>query len=340
MISKAEQKLTYPIALLLSTSRRKTFEALGRDIGISGDTIIRRVNKSATTVDELVLYAKKLFKKKAYLLIDDTLILKIYSRYIEGACDNYSSSDGRSYRSLCSVVAMITDGNTALPIDQVIWTSAEFSQTTYKKKWELAQVLIKKIQGLINIKAVVMDGLYDTHAMIQWLISNNVPFEMRFHSNRVIEYKGMRSQIRESEPLQLSGKRPKRKIRASWYKINLYFTALRRRIRNGEFITIYQVSNYKASAREHVQIYGYRWNIEKFFRTAKQKLGLNDCQSLKQETQEKHIMNVFLTYILVQFERKKNKLKNPEAAIKSLKQRNFHELKSYFLRSGQIFGIA
>jgi len=185
-----------------------------------------------------------------------------------------------------------------------------------------------------------MDGLYDTHAMIQWLTSNNIPFEMRFHSNRVIEYKGMRSQIRESEPLQLSGKRPKRTIRASWYKINLYFTALRRRTRNGEFITIYQVSNYKASAREHIQAYGYRWNIEKFFRTAKQKLGLNDCQSLKQETQEKHIMNVFLTYTLVQFERKKNKLKNPEAAIKSLKQRNFLELKSYFLRSGQIFGVA
>jgi len=135
MISKAEQKLTYPIALLLSTSRRKTFEALGRDIGVSGDTIIRRVNKSVTTIKELLWYVKKLFKnKKIYLLIDDTLILKIYSRYIEGACDNYSSSDGRSYRSLCSVVAMITDGEIALPIDQVIWTSAEFSQTTYKKK--------------------------------------------------------------------------------------------------------------------------------------------------------------------------------------------------------------
>ena len=93
MISQAERKLIYPIALILSTARRKTFEALGQEAEISGDKISNLVNSNAATVEELVEFAQKIFKrKKIYLLIDDTLIDKLYSKVIEGACDNYSSA--------------------------------------------------------------------------------------------------------------------------------------------------------------------------------------------------------------------------------------------------------
>ncbi len=37
MIRKTERKLTYPVALLLSSPSRKTFESLGREAGVSGD---------------------------------------------------------------------------------------------------------------------------------------------------------------------------------------------------------------------------------------------------------------------------------------------------------------
>ena len=85
---------------------------------------------------------------------------------------------------------------------------------------------------------------------------------------------------------------------------------------------------------------GYRWNIEKFFRTAKQKLGLNDCQSRKKELQEKHLLNAFFAYALLQYNRKKKKLKNVESAIKSIKHLSFVEIKHSFMRSVEIFGIA
>jgi hypothetical protein len=86
------------------------------------------------------------------------------------------------------------------------------------------------------------------------------------------------------------------------------------------------------------QAYGYRWKIKKFFRSAKQKLGLNDCMARNREAQENHIMNVFLAYAFAQAERIKLRLKNVEMAIKSLKQYDFYQLKQRFSRPGEIFG--
>jgi Transposase DDE domain len=320
MFSKTELNPQYPIALLLSTSPRKTFESLGRQMEISGDTVSRLLDLKSPNLKDLIDAAQKIFRRKRpYLIIDDTLILKIYSRCIEGTSDNYYSGDGVTYRSICSITAMITDGTIAIPIDQSIWTSHEVDPVNYMKKASLAQELITRIQMHEKIDIVIMDGLYATKEMIKWLNESKISFEMRFHSNRVVEVKGGRYQIKECPLLKLKGRRTERTIRASWHGINLYFTAVKRLLKKGKFITVFQVSNYKASARNHIRLYGYRWNIEKFFRTAKQHLGLNDCQSRKIGKQKNHILNVFVAYTIAQFECVKRKYKNVETAIKSIK---------------------
>lgn len=341
MISKNDRKLTYPLALLLSIPSRKTFEGLARSLGKSGSSVSRMLADCPATTDDLIKIVKKLLKRKRlYLIIDDTLILKLYSKIIPGTCDNYDSSDGKTYRSLCAVVAVITDGNIAIPIDKAIWTSAEFAQDLYEKKWELAQGLIEKIWQELPIYMLLADGLYAIFAFLEWLISKRIRFEMRFHSNRVINDKGVECQIKKSLKFIMSGRRPKRTIKAEWRGISFYFTALRRVNKIGTVTVIYQISNYKASAREHTQAYGYRWDIEKFFRTAKQKLGLNDCQSHKLELQENHMLNVFFIYALLQIERKKNNLKNIETAIKQLNQMDFGQIKSRIMRLAENFGVA
>lgn len=116
---------------------------------------------------------------------------------------------------------------------------------------------------------------------------------MRFHSNRVITYNQFKGQIRHYEKLKLSGRRPMRTVKANWYNMALHFTAFRRVNKCDRIIITYQVSNWKCSAREHVRAYEYRWHIEKFFRTAKQHLGLNVCQSRKAILQQNHLLNVF-----------------------------------------------
>ena len=161
MIRKSNQTITYPIALLLSTSFKKNFESLAREHDMSGESVSRLLTTTPVTMQELISFCKTIFKNKPlYLLIDDTLINKWYSRVIEGACDNFDTSDRKSYRSLCSVVAMITDRAIAIPIDQALWVSLEYNTVNYAKKWEIAQKLIARIRPYVRIKRVAMDGLY------------------------------------------------------------------------------------------------------------------------------------------------------------------------------------
>ena len=213
MISKAERKLIYPLALLVSTAKRKTCESIALAIGKSGDALLRLLNEGVANINDLVAIAKQLFVGKTlYLIIDDTIIAKIHSKMVQGTSDNYDPSSGNTYRSLCSVTAMISDGYTAIPISQKIWTAQEFAQNEYKKKSELSQELITIIRSYLDVKMFLADGLYATQEMMQWLIVNNLSFEMRFHSNRVIEYRGKKIAIRDLPELKLTGKRVRRTI--------------------------------------------------------------------------------------------------------------------------------
>ena len=89
-------------------------------------------------------------------------------------------------RSLCSVVAMISDGKRSIPIDQDLWISHDLVQNKYKTKVQIALELISRVKKLVCIKMVIADGLYATEEMISNLIKEKFYFEMRFHANRVV----------------------------------------------------------------------------------------------------------------------------------------------------------
>jgi hypothetical protein len=338
MFEEIKLKSKYSISLVLSTAKRKTCPSLGEVWDTSADSMLRILEHQATTSQELLDLAKRFFgEKPLFLIIDDSLIKKTYSKFIEGTSDNYDSADRKQYRSLCSIVAMLSDGTFALPIDQKIWTSEEFA-VAYKKKTELAQQLIEEIKQEIRIKCVVMDGLYATTDMIDWCIKNKVPFECRFHSNRaIITNREGRVSLKKCRQLKLTGSRQARTIVAHWKGFSLHITSVRRINRHGVYSIVYQVSNYKTSALGHARVYDCRWQIEKFFRTAKQHLGLADCQSRKLSLQINHIKNVFLTYHILQWECRDHKLKSPEMALKQLKSKNPESFLLALARPRQIF---
>ncbi len=94
MIRKTERKLTYPVILLLSSPFRKTFESLSREAGVSGDPISRIIKHDSATPGDLIKVVNAVFKRKRlYLIINDTLILKVYSKLIAGTSYNFDSGD-------------------------------------------------------------------------------------------------------------------------------------------------------------------------------------------------------------------------------------------------------
>jgi hypothetical protein len=339
MIS-ANQNLIYPIALVLSIDIKKTCSSLARTVEISEHKMWRVLGKNSDSATELKELAKRTFRmgKKIYLILDDTLIAKIYSKYIEGSSRNHNSSNNKIEWGLCSIVAMLTDGKIAIPITLRNWMQKEIALTNYKSKADLAKELVEEITKEIRVYVVVMDGLYAHESMMQWLNEQNLQFEMRMHANRVVESEnGEVAQLRSHPVLQLKGRQRTKTVRVKWKNLWLHVTAIKRFNKNGGCQIVYQVSNYFASAKKHHKTYSYRWNIEKFFRTAKQHLGLTHCQSRKLDLQINHQLNVFIAYAILQLEQHKLKLESPEAALRRFKNKNLSYLQSRICSSYQIF---
>lgn len=326
---RTNRNVAYPLSLLLSISK-KTCESLAEQIGTSGDTVIRILNDTNQSKTQLISLIKKMTKKKLYLIIDDTIIEKIYSKWIEGTSDNYSTTTGKRERSLCAVVAMLTDGDIAIPIDQDLWISKEFIDGVKITKSMIAKDLIEKIINLTPIYGVLIDGLYTTASLMTWLIEKNIRFDGRFHSNRKVKSRAQNEQVKKLKKLKVSGRSPMRSVQVLWKNLKLYVISLFRRNSAGRDIITYYVSNYKAPKKQHIFAYKMRWNIEKFFRTAKQKLGLKDCMVRNKEGQKKHIINVFSAYATLQIERVKKGFKNVENVIKSIKSYDFDQIQSRF----------
>jgi IS4 transposase len=68
-----------------------------------------------------------------------------------------------------------------------------------------------------------------------------------------------------------------------------------------------------------VKIYKKRWPIEKMFRTIKQHLSLQECQSTKMEIQLNHAAAFLLSYWNVVVLQKKKKFKTPEESLRGAK---------------------
>ena len=181
--------------------------------------------------------------KNGWLIIDDTLIAKIYAKLIEGIEKHFDSSTKRYMHGYAIVVLAWTNGKTTIPLDFEFWFS--------------------KSEG-----------------MVKFLNHLDVRFEMRMHSNRVIASSdGHKSPLRKNLLFKMFRNQHSKTVQANWKGIKLYFTAELRINKNGEKSIVFLVSNWDASSNAHVKTYALRWYIEMLFRTSKQYLELQHCSS-------------------------------------------------------------
>jgi len=327
---------TYPISLLLST-KVKNLSGLAHTMGVSADTIKRELKKAPITSQDMLELCKKAFVgKKLKLIADDVILLKEYAKVIEGVQLHYYAGKRIHVKSYCVLVVALSDGKTIIPTSFKLY----MGKGMYTKS-ELLIQLLEELKSQVDIDMVLADDHYSTVQMLTWLIENGIKFEMRMHSNRKVHYKGQWCQIRELKNLKPKGKRRCRTICVNWYGLKLYITAVKYVSKLGKVTFKYQVSNYKSSANTHVLAYKQRWAIEKFFRTGKQSLGLQDCVMRSLQDQFQHIMNVFYAYSILQLElRKSRSFINPEGVVKHYRSKKCKYLKQRIRALAQNYGFA
>jgi hypothetical protein len=125
----ASTVITYPILILLATIGKKSFENLGRLVNKSGDTIYRLLHPAEISFSQSQSIAQTMFKgkKTLYVGIDDTLVKKVHSKMMQKAGMFFDTKIGRQIMAFRLAIAVITDGNFAIPRDFLGFYTKKFT---------------------------------------------------------------------------------------------------------------------------------------------------------------------------------------------------------------------
>ena len=307
----------YSVALATSFESNKNSSAMAREIGVHQSTTSRFLKELDFHDRDFVPLVHHIFgNKKLDVVMDDGTISRRYSKEVEGTSSMVDQST-KTFTNGCKVVVCgLTDGNYFLPIAIEQWIAEFIAGSTYLTMTQLAEKLILRILELgISIAHFVMDGLYFSKDFIQFLHDKKLKFVIKAKTTTSVVYKDQKMQLKNCKDLRLNSNQNQKKVIAEWNGQMWYFIAVRRSGKHGEKI-IYLIASFNTKARIYVKIYDSRWNIEKFFRTGKQYLGLKDSFSLEARIYLAHIRCVLFSYCLLQILMKKLRLSCIEDAIR------------------------
>jgi Transposase DDE domain len=327
--------LDYPILAIVSIGR-KNFENMGRYLHKSGDTVSRLLESSENNFLQAQKISKLLFlkKKKLFVIIDDSLVKKFFAELMQGTGRFFDTKNHCNITAFRIISCLISDGRYSIPIGSSYLFSKELTdlmQERVESKEDIAKKFVTIALKLFPKASftVLVDGLYCTESFLKWCIESKIALEARMHSNRVVIYNGEKTTLKNllnKKGILPKGRKKSKTISVLWRNLPLEVSVVRRIDKKEDESIVFQAATYKALSHKHVANYKKRWPIEKMFRTTKQRLGLEDCQSIRLSIQDKHTSAVMLAYAIVQLEMQTYRLKTPEEAIRQLEKKNAMKL--------------
>jgi hypothetical protein len=324
---------------ILGTDTAKTCSGMAERLKVSHDFLQKILDAGPKTADELrkllialgCHHANSLCK--AFLIVDDTLLVKEFSYVLEqlGLINPANSYDKQKGYKI--VVMIWSNGNITIPIDFRIWIDG-----LGKTKVELAQEMIVENCKKIPFAMVLMDGLYPSDDMLKLLDNLSIKFIMRLPKNRKIRrsMRELEAKIGDHWQYKLKGNTRIKRFEGFIQGVWRYITAYKQKNRKCEYETRYLISNFKEKPQNILACYIYRWSIEKFFRTVKQKLGIQDCLSRSIGGQANHIWAVFVAYGIADTIKLKKGYKTTDETIRLIRRKNQNMIDLKYL-SGAIF---
>lgn len=302
---------------LLGTESRKTCTNLATSLNETHDSLykpFRSPTQSKNEVfSELIKLGQAQFKnKKIKLIFDDTQISKPYAKEIEGLDLGFDGSAGRAELGLQIVNALLTDGHVKLPIDLRPYISKQLSGKHFKTKSQLAAEITMLLIEYFEIDILLADAHYATKYLLKLLYQLGMAFLMKIPCNRIVTIGKKTGQLKQI--LRLRKNERIRFAKGFFDGFPFYFYVAKIK----EDITVYFISLNLIKPTEVIELYRIRWSVELYHRTAKQSLGLKDCQMRSIEKQELHMFYVMLAYALAEIIRFEWGLSCTEEAIRLL----------------------
>lgn len=254
------------------------------------DAVSRWLSATNYTPSDLWKHVKLLVSlNKGYLVGDDSLLDKKYSRKNELAKTQYSGDEHGLLNGICLVNLLWTNGLEYVPVDYRIYQKENDDKT----KNEHFQEMLKRAKKRgFKPKFVLMDSWYGSVGNLK-LITGKLSwnFICNLKSNRQVSItKGIYVSIAD---LDLANKQ----VRKVWLKEYGYILVCKLVAKNGDIT--YLATNCLAliDYNKFISHFQNRWKIEEFHRGLKQITGIEKCYSIKATSQQTHIFASFVAFV-------------------------------------------
>lgn len=267
---------------------------------ISHDQINRYLKSEKITPRTLWLNVKDNIQadENGYLVFDDTVLDKKYSRKIELVRKQYSGNAHQVVRGIGVVNCVYVNSKTNQfwVIDYRIYAP----ESDGKTKLDHVEDILKNVifQKQLSFKRVLMDSWYATQRIMALIDNWQKIYYCPLKRNRLVDQTGGQEKYQRIDLLQWSqqeqqqGKLIKIKKFPATKKVKLFRVTIS--TNRTEYIATNELTcDWINQARKHCS---YRWKIEEFHRELKQLTGIQSCQCRQSRIQRNHIACAFLVW--------------------------------------------
>lgn len=327
----ARSTRTYVLSLLICMGK-KNCSAMSSELGLSYRSLQQYFDnfeyQKTRIKDFLAGLANSLATKDnpGVLIVDTTQILKLYSRKIKVLCYDFSGTMKNVFKGISCVTVAWSNGEVLIPLDFDFWVRQKDMKENipYKKKTDISRELILEWKDKVSFAYIPLDGDYGNESFLNFLHQNDLKYSIRMPTNRKVSIEnGPETKLNKQPFFQLKKNERYKTIKCAYKGIRTNVTSQKRKGHNNTKQTVFVVSNLEnLSPKEHIEAFDLRWPIEKMFRTVKQYLGFQQCQSTFTEKQRAHIFATFLAFAELEIQKIVKKKKSPEAVLKILRGQN------------------
>ena len=322
------------VACLMLSSGRKNCAAMARSVDVSEKRLYRFLDESAANSQEiakqLLVLAQETRHKNTLraLVVDPTAIIKHYAQKMEKLCHDRAGCTKKVEKVLVPVYASVTDKNVSIPLDLEFWLQEKITgKKKYRSKVKITQDLIVALKKSgLDFDYTALDGAFSTTDMFAFFKREATKFIMRIAKSRVVKFNGISAQLKNHPALKLWRNQREKMISAQLGEDTYFFTAHKRKARNGGWETVYIVSDMNLSAKGQVAAYNLRWPIEKMIRTTKQKFGATQCQVISASKQRAHILAGFFAYAILNVAENDKQKNSVDATVNTLREFYYDDL--------------
>jgi len=302
------------IEYLISTPINYTCYNLSEHLeDTSHDVVSNFLKRNRITAREVWTLVKSLVHntESSYLIIDDSVQNKQYSKSIALVKKQYSGAAGGLVRGIGVVNLVHSDGKEHYPVDYRIYDNSADGKT---KNDHFKDMLINAVADKgIRAKTVLFDSWYAAWQNLKLVDSLKLTFYTTLKSNRLVSLSKEEGYVYLDE-IDWTPERLKTGIVIKLKKVPFKVKLFKLVATNGDIDwLITNELDDKLTLQIAKKANDVRWKIEQFHREIKQLTGSEKCQCRKAQSQRNHLACCYQAWISLKVKAKEFKITLYEA---------------------------